>query len=57
MIKTENITLSNSDKLSTLSDLGTMLAAGIPLLEAVEALLEDAKKNQKKFLMKISLEP
>ncbi|OGH24295.1 MAG: hypothetical protein A3B47_00830 [Candidatus Levybacteria bacterium RIFCSPLOWO2_01_FULL_39_24] len=50
MIKTENITLSNSDKLSTLSDLGTMLAAGIPLLEAVEALLEDAKKNQKKFL-------
>jgi len=41
--------MSNNDKLSTLSDLGTMLSAGIPLLEAVEALLEDAKGNQKKF--------
>jgi len=50
MIKTENISLSSNDKLSTLSDLGTMLAAGIPLLEAVEALLEDAKGKQKKFL-------
>jgi type IV pilus assembly protein PilC len=50
MFKTENITLSSSDKLSTLSDLGTMLSAGIPLLESVEALLEDAKGNQKKFL-------
>lgn len=50
MAKTENISLSNNEKLSILSDLGTMLSAGIPLLEAVEALLEDAKKNQKKFL-------
>lgn len=50
MIKTENITLSNNDKLGMLSDLGTMLSAGIPLLEAVDALLEDARKNQKKFL-------
>jgi len=50
MIKTENVTLSNNDKLSTISDLGTMLSAGIPLLESVEALLEDAKRNQKKFL-------
>lgn len=50
MLKTENITLSSSDKLGTLSDLGTMLSAGIPLLESVEALLEDAKGNQKKFL-------
>ncbi len=50
MTKTENITLSNSDKLSMLSDLGTMLSAGIPLLESVDALLEDAKGNHKKFL-------
>jgi len=42
--------MSNNDKLSTLSDLSTMLSAGIPLLESVEALLEDAKGNQKKFL-------
>jgi type IV pilus assembly protein PilC len=50
MFKTENLTLSGNDKLSTLSDMGTMLSAGIPLLESVEALLEDAKGNQKKFL-------
>ncbi|MBI2613775.1 MAG: type II secretion system F family protein [Candidatus Levybacteria bacterium] len=50
MAKIENITLSNNDKLGMLSDLGTMLSAGIPLLEAVDALLEDSRKNQKKFL-------
>lgn len=50
MMKTENITLSNNDKLSMLSDLGTMLSAGIPLLESVDALLEDARGNQKKIL-------
>ena len=49
-MKTENITLSNGDKLSMISDLGTMLSAGIPLLESVDALLEDAKGNHKKFL-------
>lgn len=49
-MKTGNITLSNNDKLSMLSDLGTMLSAGIPLLESVDALLEDAKGNHKKFL-------
>ncbi len=46
----KNISLSNSEKLGILSDLATMLAAGIPLLESVDALLEDAKGNQKKFL-------
>jgi type IV pilus assembly protein PilC len=50
MTKTENISLSNNDKLSMLSNMGTMLSAGIPLLESVEALLEDAKGNQKRFL-------
>lgn len=50
MTKTENITLGNNDKLGMLSDLGTMLSAGIPLLESVDALLEDARGNQKKFL-------
>jgi type IV pilus assembly protein PilC len=50
MFKTENITLSPNEKLSILRDMGTMLSAGIPLLESVEALLEDAKGNQKKFL-------
>lgn len=50
MGKIENITLGNNDKLGMLSDLGTMLSAGIPLLESVDALLEDARGNQKKFL-------
>lgn len=50
MAKIENITLSNNDKLGMLSDLGTMLSAGIPLLESVDALLEDTKGNHKKFL-------
>lgn len=50
MGKLENISISNNDKLGMLSDLGTMLSAGIPLLESVDALLEDVKGNQKKFL-------
>jgi len=50
MIKTENVTLSTSDKLAIISNLATMLKAGIPILEAVESLREDSKSNQKKVL-------
>lgn len=46
----EKITLSNNEKIALISNLSTMLAAGIPILEAVDSLLEDAKKNQKKVL-------
>lgn len=49
-MKIESLTLSNNDKLNILSDLSTMLSAGIPLLESVNALLEDSKGNQKKLL-------
>ena len=49
-MKTENIFLSNKDKLSLLSNLSTMLSAGMPLLETVNALLEDSKGSQKKLL-------
>lgn len=52
--KTENISLSNNDKLSVISNLSTMLTAGIPILEAVESLLEDSKGNQKKVLQTLS---
>ncbi len=45
-----NITLSTSDKVGLVSNLHTMLAAGIPILEVVVSLLEDAKGNQKKIL-------
>jgi len=49
-MKTTNISLSNKDKLSLLSNLSTMLSAGMPLLETVNALLEDSKGSQKKLL-------
>ncbi len=46
----ENISLTANEKIALVSNLATMLAAGIPILEAVDSLLEDAKKNQKKVL-------
>lgn len=49
-MKTENTTLSTTDKLTFLSNFATMLGAGISILEAVDSLLEDAKGNQKKVL-------
>lgn len=47
---TKAITISNSEKLGLISNLATMLIAGISLVEAVDSLLEDAKTNQKKLL-------
>lgn len=47
------IRLSNSDKLSIISNLSTMLSAGIPILEAVDSLLEEVKGNQEKILNKL----
>lgn len=49
-MNTKNISLSNNDKLTFISNFATMLAAGISILEAVDSLLEDAKGNQKKLL-------
>lgn len=49
-IKTQNITLSTNDKIALVSNLHTMLNAGIPILETVDSLLEDAKGNQQKVL-------
>lgn len=48
--KSSNIGLSTSDKVGLVSNLHTMLAAGIPILEVVVSLLEDAKGSQKKIL-------
>ncbi len=45
-----NLTLSNTDKLSMLSNLSTLLGSGIPIVESVESLLEDTKGNQRKIL-------
>lgn len=50
-MKEQNITLSTNDKIAIISNMHTMLAAGIPILEVVDSLLEDAKGNQKKILL------
>lgn len=52
-MKTSNITLSSKDKLSLISNLSTMLTAGIPILEIIDALSENTKGNIKKVLEKV----
>lgn len=49
-MKNQYLTLSDSEKISLISNFSTMLSAGISILEIVESLLEDAKGNQKKIL-------
>lgn len=49
-MNTKNITLSGSDKITLVSNMYTMLSAGIPILETVDSLLQDSKGNQKKLL-------
>lgn len=49
-MKTQNISLSGNEKIGLISNLSTMLAAGIPILEAVESIKEDSKGNTKKIL-------
>lgn len=49
-MKTENITISTSDKMSLVSNFSTMLSAGIPILEVADSLLDGAKGNLKKVL-------
>lgn len=47
------ISLSNQEKLNIISNLGTLLTGGIPVLEAVESLLKDAKGSSKKILLQL----
>lgn len=49
-MNTSNVTLSSSEKLGLISNLSTMLAAGIPILEVVDTLATDSKGNTKKIL-------
>lgn len=49
-MKYNRLTLSGNDKLGLISNLATMISAGIPILESVDSLLEDAKGNTKKLL-------
>lgn len=50
MKKLANITISGNEKLALISNFATMFSAGIPILETVDSLLEDAKGNQKIIL-------
>ncbi|MFH1832606.1 MAG: type II secretion system F family protein [Candidatus Levyibacteriota bacterium] len=46
----QNISISNSEKLNLISNMATMLNAGIPILETVQSLMEGSKGNTKKIL-------
>ena len=50
MTKPERVTLHSSDKLGLVGSLATMLSAGIPILDVVNSLREDAKGGQKIIL-------
>jgi type IV pilus assembly protein PilC len=52
-MKKSHLSLSGKDKLTLISDLATMLSAGIPILESVESILEGSKGNQKKILLNL----
>lgn len=45
-----NVRLNSKDQLMIFSDMSTMLAAGIPILEIVESMVDEAKGNQRKVL-------
>lgn len=50
-MKTQNMRLSTKDKIGLISNMNTMLSAGIPILETVDSLLEDSKGNVRKLLL------
>jgi len=49
-MKSNAVSFSTDEKLNLLSNLATMLSSSIPILEAVNTLLEDSKGNLKFFL-------
>jgi len=49
-MKTASVSFSTDEKLNLLSNLATMLSSSIPILEAVNTLLDDSKGNLKFFL-------
>lgn len=50
MKKLSSITISGNEKLGLISNFATMFSAGIPIIETVDSLLEDAKGNQRVIL-------
>src|SRR5260221_7202848 len=52
-METSKITISASDKLNLLSNISTMMSAGIPIIETVDSLLDEAKGNPRKILQQL----
>ncbi|HJZ05629.1 MAG TPA: type II secretion system F family protein [Patescibacteria group bacterium] len=50
MSSLSSVSLSDSEKISFLSNLCTMLTAGIPILDAIDSIAEDTKGHQRKIL-------
>lgn len=48
------ITLSSQERLNLISNLGTMIAAGIPILDAIDSILKESTGNPKKILLKLN---
>lgn len=46
----QRVTFKNSEKIGLIGSFATMLSAGIPILDVVNSLLEDARGNQRKVL-------
>jgi type II secretory pathway component PulF len=49
-MNTLHVVLSNSEKINLLGNFATMLSSGIPILDSVKTLLDDAKGNSRLFL-------
>lgn len=49
-MKVKNISISSSEKLSFVSNLSTMISAGIPILSTIDSLLEEARGGTKIIL-------
>lgn len=54
MINRKNVTISEKDKLNLISNISTMLTAGIPIMETVDALSEDSKGGVKILFQSLS---
>lgn len=52
-INLKRITLSNTDKLNLISNMGTMISAGIAILSVVHSLSEEARGNVKIILAEV----
>src|SRR3989344_7553383 len=46
----KSISVSTQEKLNIIDSLGTLLASGIPIIEAIESLIEESKGNSLKIL-------